>query len=103
MDTFKIVGGEKLLCLIQSDYAFCGMSYKSSDQTTFWEKDESYKSQVNYSDRENEVPLELVEPLMISAVTSYADMALLNTLRKEAVPYCGVLLFSLSICSSPTR
>ena len=34
---------------IQSDYAFCGMSYKSADQTTFWQADEEYATQVNYS------------------------------------------------------
>jgi hypothetical protein len=34
---------------IQSDYSFCGMSYKSADQTTFWLPDDQYKTQVNYS------------------------------------------------------
>ena len=34
---------------VQSDYAFCGMSIQSSDQTTFWAPDEQYVSQVNYS------------------------------------------------------
>lgn len=33
---------------IQSDYAFCGMSYKSADQTTFWQADVEYATQVNY-------------------------------------------------------
>ncbi len=33
---------------IQSDYAFCGGSTNSSDQTTFWTADPQYTSQVNY-------------------------------------------------------
>lgn len=33
---------------VQSDYAFCGGSFKSSDQTTFWEPDAQYETQVNY-------------------------------------------------------
>ncbi|MGC9326113.1 MAG: alpha-galactosidase [Candidatus Hinthialibacter sp.] len=33
---------------VQSDYAFCGGSYLSSDQTTFWTPDDQYQTQVNY-------------------------------------------------------
>ena len=33
---------------VQSDYAFCGGTPKSSDQTNFWEADPEYKTQVNY-------------------------------------------------------
>jgi len=32
----------------QSDYAFGGMQQKTSDKTTFWEKDSRYTSQTNY-------------------------------------------------------
>ncbi|MBI1390243.1 MAG: alpha-galactosidase [bacterium] len=33
---------------VQSDYSFCGMSYQSADQTTFWLPDDQYATQVNY-------------------------------------------------------
>jgi hypothetical protein len=33
---------------IQSDYAFGGMQQKTSDKTTYWEKDPRYTSQTNY-------------------------------------------------------
>ncbi|MBN2329102.1 MAG: alpha-galactosidase [Candidatus Omnitrophica bacterium] len=33
---------------VQSDYTFCGGSYLSSDQTTFWTPDDQYQTQVNY-------------------------------------------------------
>lgn len=33
---------------VQSDYAFNGMTYKSSDQTTYWVPDPDYETQVNY-------------------------------------------------------
>lgn len=33
---------------VQSDYAFNGMTYKSSDQTTYWVPDPDYATQVNY-------------------------------------------------------
>jgi len=38
----------KLRLHVQSDYAFCGGDYRSADQTTFWEPDEQYETQVDY-------------------------------------------------------